>query len=197
MRYILLLLSILLVPGTALAAEAEQSVSLKLVLDSVDVDGADFDGSYTLAGTYSYSLAPGWSVQATISGINKSESEWQYDNTGSYRITINSLDLMAGARYDFFQSDKWGFFARGGLLYYRMDLDLDEEFYGIKAGGSAAADDNGFGFYLGGGSTMQVRSDIKLVAELQFASRRDVLGDSSQPFDVNTLGILLGGEYSF
>lgn len=47
-----------------------------------------------------------------------------------------------------------------------MDLDFDEEFYGIKVGGSVVVDDNGFGFYFGGGLIMQVRFDIKLVVEL-------------------------------
>jgi opacity protein-like surface antigen len=180
----------------AQADESAQSISLKAVFDSVDVKEADFDASVTLEGTYSYYLAPQWAVEASLNGINDSESEKEFDNTGSYRVTINSLDFMVGARFDFFQSDSWSIYARGGLMFYKMDIELDEEFYVIKPPGGVLTEDDGFGYYLGGGASYALSSKLNLSMELQYRSRLDVLDDSSRPFDVNTFGILIGGGYT-
>jgi hypothetical protein len=181
--------------SVVMAQDIPVSLSAKIIYDFVDVESADFDGSLSLEGAITIPANEHISFEAAITGLNDSQSDRLEDNTGSYQLTLNSIDLLAGVQLQFFQSKQWRGYARGGVLYYNMDVELEEAFYDLKPAGTVSESDNGFGYYLGVGTTMQTSAGWALVCEATYRARLDVFDDSSKPFDVNSFGVSFGIQH--
>ncbi|MBA54738.1 MAG: hypothetical protein CMK89_09805 [Pseudomonadales bacterium] len=174
-----------------------QQVYLHLGYDWVDVDDADFDGAFSAEGGLRWAFSDNVLLEAGVSGINDSETDTLEDNTGSYQLTLNSWDFLLGGHYQFDFTDKSYGFVRLGLLFYSMEIELEEGFYGLKPSGKDSTSDNGFGFYAGGGCAIVMSPNMTLEAQVIFKRRPDFLDGSSRPFDVDTTTISIGTRYSF
>ena len=161
------------------------------------MDDADFDGSLSLEGSVQLLLNSKFGLELGITGLNQSETDETFDNAGSYKITLNSQEWLLGGNMSFMQQDRFRLYGRAGLIMYRMDVELAESFYGIKPAGTASTDDSGTGFYLGLGSEFIIAPKFALIGELLYRNMKDVLGDSSRPFDVSSVGFGVGGRYYF
>jgi len=186
--------------GAALAeSSAGNTVSGfgKLGFDWVDVSAADFDGSLVLEAGLRWKLENNLSLEVAFTGINDSQTDVVEDNTGSYQLTINSLDLLFGGVYQFNIQPDLSAYLRGGGLAYSMEIEIEEEFYNLKPSGTDSADDRGFGFYAGLGGEFRLRSDLSLLAELLYKTRKDFLSSSSRPLDVTSYGLSVGVLHQF
>ncbi|AUM11189.1 outer membrane beta-barrel protein [Ketobacter alkanivorans] len=186
--------------GTALAESSEGQVVSgfgKLGFDWVDVSSADFDGSLTLEAGLRLQLENNLSLEVALTGINDSQTDVVEDNTGSYQLTINSLDLLFGGAYRFDIQPHISAYVRGGGLAYSMEVEIEEGFYDLKPSGTDSADDRGYGFYAGLGGEFRLRSDFSLLAEFLYKSRKDFLSSSSRPFDVTSYGLSVGILHQF
>ena len=182
--------------GTFASAQIDNPISLtvKPVYDfvDVDVDGVDFDGSLSLEVAARISLTEQFDFEVSVTGLNEAETDQECDNTGCYTLNINSLESLFGGALNVYERNQFSLFLRGGVLFYKLSVELEETFFDIKPGGLASADDDGFGFYLGAGSKWMLNPKFGLTGEFMYRNRRDVLGDSSKPFDVNSYGVGIG-----
>ena len=196
-----IILGLFAIPLSANAAEDQaihlDHVYLNIGYDSVGVENADFDGAFAAEGGLRWALSDSILLEVGLSGINDAETQTVEDNTGSYKLTLNSWDLLLGGSYQFDFTDKLGGFLRFGLLAYSMEIELEEGFYDLKPSGKDSATDNGFGFYAGGGCGLVVAPNMTLDAQILFKRRSDFLDDSSRPFDVDTTTFSIGTRYSF
>ena len=197
----ILLAGLLAIHVSAKAAEHNaihvEHVFLNVGYDSVDVEGADFDGAFAAEAGVRWVLSDSFLLEAGLSGINDAETRTVEDNTGSYQLTLNSWDLLLGGNYQFNFTDKLNGFLRFGLLAYSMEIELEEGFYDLKPSGRDSATDNGFGFYAGGGCGLVIGPRSTLDAQIIFKRRTDFLDDSSRPFDVDTTTFSIGTRYTF
>lgn len=196
-------ITLLSVPVCLIAAaahgqsEPQLNGSLKAIYDIVDSDGDDFGGSLSLEGTLRLELSPKFELEAGLTGINDADSDEAEDNTGSYKLTLNSTELLLGGSVNLLQKNQLEVYGRGGLILYKIDVELEEEFFGLKPGGSASTDDSGTGFYIGLGGEMKYSPELSIIGEIQYRSLLDVLGDSSKPFDVDAISFGVGAKYYF
>lgn len=173
------------------------SLSVKPGYEFVDVDGADFGGSLALEGVAGLKLNQSFAVEAGLYGLYESQTDKECDNTGCYRLSVSSFEAFFGGRYDVLPGKRFSPYARAGLLFYSLEVELEEEFYGIKPEGSDSADDTGMGLYISAGTSLRINDMFALFAEIQYRSRKDVFENSSAPFDVNSLGVGAGFRWSF
>lgn len=181
----------------AIDAPSPFSLAVKPVYDFVDVEGADFDGSFSIEVQAGFAINERFKLEGSLTGLNNSQSDEECDNTGCYSLTLNSIEVLAGGNVQFFEAGRFNMVGRGGILFYQLDVELEETFYGLKPSGSVSKSDSGSGFYLGVGSGLKLSPQFSLIAELLYRSRRDVFGDSSASFDVNSVGIGIGGRFRF
>ncbi|MAR93184.1 MAG: hypothetical protein CML06_20235 [Pseudomonadales bacterium] len=173
------------------------SLYLNVGYDWTDVDDADFDE------TFSAELGARWRLQnplyleTAVAGVNGPETERKADNTGQYQLTLNGFDLLAGLQYRHPLGSALEAQVRGGLLWYRLELELEEEFFSLKQGGTDSETDQGWGYYLGAGVSRSLNSDWRWSGSILYRQRRDMLGDSERPFDVTSFGLAAGIARSF
>lgn len=173
------------------------SVFAKTGYDSTHVTDADFDGFFSVEAGARWQLQDGFSLEVALGGINEAETDVEEDNTGTYQLTLNSLDLMAGGQYKIQFAPKFSGYVRAGVLAYSMEIELEEGFYGLKPSGKDSAEDNGFGYYGGVGAAFEFNPQWALIGEMLYKTRLDFLSSSSQPLDVDTFGIAVGMAHSF
>lgn len=176
-----------------------RQVYLLLSYDWLDVADADFDNSLSAEAGVLWPLQQRFYLEAAVTGINDASTPTQEDNTGSYQLTLDSVELLAGIHYQTETDwmDSLVLFGRGGLLAYRMEITLDEAFYGLKPSGSDTASDSGWGFYVGAGVLWDLKNRWLLRSEFTYKQRSDFLDDSSKPFDVQSTGINIGIARTF
>lgn len=177
--------------GQTAAPESRQAF-VSIGYDWVDVDNADFDDVVAVEGGFLWPLQENLFVVTSITGINDSSTETQEDNTGSYQLTLNSLELLTGLQYQHHLSDLFSAYARGGLIAYRMEIELEEGFYGLKPSGRDSTSDSGWGLFVGAGAQWDLQNQWLLKSELLYRNRFDFLDSSSKPFDVMSVGIQIG-----
>ena len=201
MRFIVLFFC-LLWQGMSFATEPKDTLTARamVLVDQHVIDGTSFDPSPGLDAAIRWhpqSNSP-WSLEAAIASTLGAETEEECDNTGCYTLTLDARDLLLGGVYQFSEQEffnrQWLPFVRGGLLLYTIDVELEESFYGLKPEGKTTTDDTGSGFYLGLGADFEL-GDLPLTWELLYRSRLDVLGDSSSPFDMNSISFGIGMRF--
>lgn len=197
----ILLLSFCVV-GKALALNENAPIKLdhgfiNIGYDWVEVEGADFNNVFSVEAGMRWSLNQALFLETSLTGVNDSDTDTVEDNRGAYRLTLDSWDFLLGGVYQHSISDTLLLYGRGGLLMYRMQLDLEESFYDLKAAGSDSVSDNGFGLYAGLGCQLQLDPNWYVGSEFVFKRRSDFLDDSSRPFDVDTYSLNLGVRYHF
>lgn len=114
------------------------------------------------------------------------------DNQGTYRIDITSDDFYGGMRLQSRALGAWSLYGRGGLLYYRSEIDFAEEFFGLKPGGEIEEIEEGIGYYLAAGVSMAASPTLLLDVGVTYRVRQDYFEDSSQPFDLEEMGVTAG-----
>lgn len=184
------------------AAEPHNPISfdhvfLNLGYDWVEVENADFNGSLSGEAGVRWKVEDSFLLEASLSGINDSDTDKVEDNRGAYSLALDSWDVLFGGLYQHAIKDQFEIYGRAGFLAYRMQLDLEESFYDLKAAGSDSVSDNGYGFYAGVGCLVQLDANWRIASDLVFKRRLDFLDDSSRPFDVDTFGINVGARYYF
>jgi len=177
--------------GQTTVPESKQAF-VSISYDWVEVDKADFDGVVAVEGGVLWPMQENLFVVTSITGINDSSTDTQEDNTGSYQLTLNSLELLTGVQYQHHLSDLLSAYIRGGLLAYRMEIELEEGFYGLKPSGRDSTSDTGWGLFVGAGVQWDLQNQWLLKSELLYRNRFDFLDSSSKPFDVMSVGIHIG-----
>ena len=194
----------LLWPGLGFsAAEADSKTAIvKVFVDQYFIDDADFDPSksFELAARWPLKPASQLMLETSVSSNFGAETKEECDNTGCFVLTLDTFELLVGGTYRFSEDgilgQQWLNFVRGGLLFYDLEVELEETFYELKPKGTDRSEDSGNGFYAGIGGDFSWR-DFPLTWELLYRSRLDALGDSSAPFNVNSLSLGIGMRFGF
>ena len=154
-------------------------------------NGSDFDGSIRADGFISYQLQPNFFVDVGFSQSSDTETG-DADNTGTYKLKMSSNDLFAGLRVQVPVSQRFGFFGRGGVLYYYSEIEFEESFYDIKPGGKLEEIEEGTGFYFDGGVSFSLSPKLDLKTGVTYRVRKDYFEDSAKSFDMDELGLMVG-----
>lgn len=153
--------------------------------------GSDFDGSGRLEGFGLLQFSPHVSLEAGLAMSTAAEDSGS-DNQGSYSLEISSNEVFTGLRLDTSTFGPMNGYGRAGVLYYHSEIEFQEDFFGIKPGGSLEEVEEGTGFYLEGGLAFRLSNSLRLDAGLTYRVRQDYFEDSSRPFDMSELGIAVG-----
>lgn len=121
-----------------------------------------------------------------------STEEQGVDNTGTYSIDITSDDFYGGVRLQSQAIGAWSLYGRGGLLYYRSEIDFAEEFFGLKPGGEIEEIEEGIGYYLEAGVSYAAAPELLLDLGFTYRVRQDYFEDSRRPFDLEEMGVTAG-----
>lgn len=153
--------------------------------------GSDFDGSFQgeLGGLIT--LQPNFDIELGFAQSSDITDE-KKDNTGSYKLTLKNSDLFAGVRFSIPLQNAIRFYGRGGVMYYYSNVAFEENFFNIKTGGKIKDVEEGLGFYLGGGASLELSDSLMITGELQYERRSDYFDKSSKPFDVDSWGLGVG-----
>lgn len=168
----------------------------QLGLADVDVEGGDLDVSeaYTLEMgrwfTHNFGLEMG------VSALRDGKEEGE-DNRGSYEVKLESEETYIGPRISTDHFDTFRVFASGGVLYSRVNIEVEEEFYGLKPGGRASDRDESVGYYLSGGISFALPGRVDLNAVLRYRQRPGVLETYSGEVDVNDTSLNIGAAFRF
>ncbi len=158
--------------------------------------GSDLDAGWRFEGLGQFQFHPHFALELGVSQSIGAEENGE-DLTGTYRLEISSTDYFAGLRAD---TRSWGAlsgYGRAGVLYYYSEVQFEESFFGIKPGGKLEEVEEGTGYYLEGGLSWQMNTNLKLDAGITWRNRRDYFESSLRPFDLEELGVTLGGVYRF
>lgn len=195
---ITLLVSSVLFSGIASSTQAGQEnwVGASFGQALVKADSSDFDlaGSYRLQGGHWFS--PNFAVEAGYSALSNAEEKGE-DNRGSYKLTLDSDDLFVGPVISTDRTKQTRFFASGGVLYSKINIEVEESFFGLKPGGKASDENTSFGFYLNGGVAFSVGSQFDLLASLSYFKRSGAVKTYGGDVDVNDAALNLGANYRF
>lgn len=191
-------ISFCLLIGQVHAADTSRYAQLSLAMSAPDAGSqASFStrlGWDVLAG---YQWQPAWAVELRLAGFSGSEDTGA-DNVGTYDLSLDTRDLGVGVRWHSapFGNGLQGV-VRGGLLHYRLDLELEEAFYDLRPAGKVSQTETGTGYYLGAGLEAQVDQRITWDALLYYANRLDVFKRSPRGFDLKEWRLSAGVRYSF
>lgn len=157
--------------------------------------GSDFDASARFNVFAEKKLSENFSFQAGLSQTTDAEHSDE-DNTGEYKLSIRSSDVFAGAKITFNPQNKLEVFARGGVLYYYSQVELEESFFGLKESGTDEEVEEGTGFYFGGGAALAVSRTLQLQLEVSHLQRSEYFEDASRSFDFKEIGVTFGVAYT-
>ena len=154
-------------------------------------DGSDFDESVRADAFVSFQMQPNFFVETGISQSSETETGGE-DNTGTYNLKVSSNDLFVGLRLLLPINDTFGFYGRGGVLYYYSEFEFEESFYDIKPAGKLEEVEEGTGFYFDAGVSFNLNTSLMLNTGLTYRVRKDYFDDSSKSFDMDELGLAFG-----
>lgn len=181
-----------LLPAITCAEPAVKALGGHLAYVGNDAgSAADFDNSVFVEGFGQLQFTPHLALELGI-GYATGTEDTGTDNTGSYSIDITSTDYFGGVRFD---TRSWGAlngYGRGGLLYYRSEIEFAEDFFGLKPGGELEEVEEGIGYFLEGGIAFRLAPGVKLDLGISYRVRQDYFEDSGRPFDMEQLGGTIG-----
>lgn len=162
-----------------------------VVVSNNGPSSSDFNQSIRGSGFIGLAMNDNIRIEGGLSQTTDTEDS-DSDNTGEYKLEITSSDLFAGVRFESNPMGIFTFFGRGGLLYYKSEIKLNESFYDIKPKGSVEVDEEGTGFYLSGGGALEVAPRLKLTGELAYLVRQDYFAGARRAFDMKEMGVSIG-----
>ena len=153
---------------------------------------ADLDGAAQFTLRLHYVPTRHWGLEAGVNRLSSLSTKTESDNAGRYRLTFTSTDLIFGVSGWLPISKDWSLTGSAGLLYYDLEIELEESFYDYKPSGRAETDDTGTGYYAAAGVRYHLKSNCSIDAQMMHFMRQDVMGDSRKPFDLSTSGASIG-----
>jgi hypothetical protein len=117
---------------------------------------------------------------------------------GTYQASIEARGLTIAVRPEYKFSNRNKVYARGGLLVYDAQLNVEEYFdTGIPAG-TRSADTDGFGYLLTVGWAHNFTRSVTIQFELGNLTMLDMFeGQSPAAFDLSSTGYSVGFGYAF
>lgn len=163
---------------------------------TLDVDGADLDA----AGYYSLEVGrwftANFGVEMGLSALRDSREDGE-DNRGSYTVKLDASETYVGPRVSTSHFNAWRFFGSAGLLYSQVDIEVEEEFFGLKPAGKTSDSNNALGYYLGGGVSYAPPGRLDYTAVARYRHRPGVIEAYSGDTDINDASISLGLAFRF
>lgn len=133
-----------------------------------------------------------------IAGLSQTTDaiDQQQDNTSRFELSINSLDLNLGLRYQLNLNDQWHAGGQLGLLAYQSEVKLEEDFFGFKPSGNTVQNENGIGYFvaLSVGTKFE---DWLIEFEVSNKERLDYFKDSPKSFGFAQTAAGLNAIYFF
>jgi len=179
----------------ALGAEAVRSESLWLGagvgLSEIDAESSEFDTATQYQFQAVNWFTPYLGLQAGYSLISNAEEKGS-DNRGQYKVTLESDDLFIGPVLSTARSKNTRFYAGGGFLYSKVDIEVAESFYNRKPGGTVSSDYSGTGFYLQGGVSFALNPKWEFFGDVIYRNRIDILNTYRGDIDIADTGLTVG-----
>lgn len=168
----------------------------QLGLADVDVPGGDLD----VAEAYSLELGRwfnnNFGVEMGLSALRDAKEEGS-DNRGTYQVNVESDETFVGARLSTSHYDTVRFFASGGLIYSRVNVEVEEQFYGLKPGGKNSDRSDATGYYVSGGMSVALPGRIDLNGVIRYRNRPDAISTYGGDIDVEDASLMLGAAFRF
>lgn len=178
-----------------IAAESHWA-GIQLGVADVEVDGGDLDVSEAYGIELGRWFSTHFGVEMGLSALRDAKEEGK-DNRGTYKLNLESDETYVGPRISTSHFDWLRFFGSAGLLYSRVNIEVDESFYGLKPGGSAADRDETLGYYVSGGMSFAVPGRVDLSAVLRYRQRPDVIESYAGGVDVSDTSFNMGVAFRF
>ena len=153
---------------------------------------AELDSAAQLTLRLHYFPTRYWGLEAGLNQPSSLSTTTESDNAGRYQLTFDSDELMLGVSGKWPIDNTWNLLGSVGLLYYDMEIGLEESFYDYKPSGSDKTDDNGTGYYAAAGVRRHLKGNWSIDAQTMHFMRQDVMGDSRKPFDLSSTGASIG-----
>lgn len=190
--------ALLVSPLVIAAPHAVEShwAGLQLGLADIDVDGGDLD----VAESYQIELGrwfnSNFGVEMGITALRDAKEEGE-DNRGTYELNLETNETYVGPRLSTSHYDTVRFYVSGGLLYSRVKIEVKEEFFGLKPGGTASDAEESLGYYVGGGMSIALPGRVDLTSSLRYRQRMDAMGTYAGDIDINDMSFNIGAAYRF
>lgn len=186
-----LALAAFLVTGlTAQNANSQWFVLPQLMVTRVDTSesASDFDNVANLNLQGGFRFNDWIAVVGGVTLLGDSEESGETD-AGSYELTLSTTAVHAGVQALWPLNSFMTLTFDAGLDYASVELEVDEDFFGIKRGGDDSIDDDILGYYAGLGLRFQW-GDFGVGPVLRYQQYADAFdADSDYPFDLKLASI--------
>lgn len=174
------------------ASTAEWFIAPQLALTKVDTSesAADFDNVVSIDVQGGYRFNQWLAVNAGILVLDDSEESGETD-AGSYELRLSTTVVHAGVEAIVPLASFMALTFDAGLDYARVDLEIDEDFFGLKPAGDDSIDDGVLGYHAGLGLRFHW-SNFAVGPVLRYRQYSDLFeDDSNYPFDLKlaSLGV--------
>lgn len=185
-------------PLVSAAPHAVEShwAGLQLGMADVDAPGADLDVAEAYTVELGRWFTSNFGVEMGLSALRDAKEEGA-DNRGTYALTLESDETFVGPRLSTSHYESVRFFASGGLLYSRLKIEVEEDFYGLKPGGEASDRNESVGYYVSGGISFALPGRVDLNGNIRYRQRPDALETYSGEIDIDDLSASIGAAYRF
>lgn len=191
-------LTTLLLASSASFAHAQWFIAPQLMYTNVDTSesAADFDNvaSANLQGGYRFN---DWlAATGGVMLFGESEESGETD-AGSYELTLSNYVVHAGVQAQVSLATYFKMTFDVGLDLASVELEVEEDFFGIKPGGKDSIDDRVLGYHLGIGMHYQW-SNFAVGPVLRYQQYPDLFDDdSNRPFDLKLASFGVEGRWQF
>lgn len=185
MRHYFKVVLLALISMYAQASAAEWFIAPQLLFTGVDTSesASDFDNVASVNLQGGYRINQWIAVNGGIFLPGDSEESGETD-AGSYELTLSTVALHAGAEAMLPLNSFMTLTFNAGLDYASVELELEEDFFGLKPGGDDSIDDRVLGYHAGLGLRFQWGS-FAVGPVLRYQQYSDLFDDDSDyPFDL-------------
>lgn len=168
----------------------------QLGLANVNAKGGDLDVGEAFTLEVGRWFTNNFGVEMGVSALRDAKEEGS-DNRGTYELNLESEETYVGPRISTNHFDTFRVFGSGGVLYSRVNIEVKEEFFNLKPGGSASDRDEGIGYYLSGGISFALPGRVDLNAVLRYRQRLDVLETYAGDVDLSDTSLNIGAAFRF
>lgn len=169
---------------------------VQLGLAHVNPKGGDLDVGEAITIEVGRWFTNNFGLEMGVSALRDAKEEHS-DNRGTYELNLESEDTYIGPRISTNHFDTFRVFGSGGVLYSRVNIEVKEEFFDLKPGGSASDRDEGIGYYLSGGISIALPGRVDLTAAVRYRQRLDVLQTYAGDVDIDDTSINIGAAFRF
>jgi len=173
-------------------AQAQWFIAPQLAMTRVDTSesASDFDNVASINLQGGYRINDWLAITGGVLLLGDSEESGETD-AGSYDLTLSTAALHAGVQGLLPLTSLMTLTFDAGLDVASVDLELEENFFGIKPGGSDSIDDKVLGYHAGLGLRFQW-DNFGVGPVLRYQHYPNLFkGDSDYPFDLKltSLGV--------